>query len=143
MALLCCNNMVTNGAQSMAKILGLGGVFFKSADPEKLAGWYKEYLGLDIDPSFNGVSFPIGEVPDYGYSVWGPFKEDTTYFEPSTKDYMINFIVDDVEALLLQAKNGGAEVHGSANEEPYGYFGWFSDPDGNKVELWRPSKKSD
>lgn len=124
----------------MAKILGIGGVFFKSPDPKKLAKWYKQYMGLDIDDTFNGSTFSVRQAPENAYSVWGPFKDDTTYFEPSYKDYMINFIVDDVEKLLKQAKLGGAKVHGTANEEPYGFFGWFSDPDGNKIELWEPSK---
>ncbi|NNJ72742.1 MAG: VOC family protein [Enterobacterales bacterium] len=124
----------------MAKILGIGGIFFKSSEPKKLSKWYKQYMGLDIDSSFNGSTFAIKNAPENAYSVWSPFAADTKYFQPSEKDFMINFIVDDVEKLLNQAKLGGAVVHGSQNEEPFGLFGWFSDPDGNKIELWQPTK---
>jgi predicted enzyme related to lactoylglutathione lyase len=138
--MLLTHNFSPVGEQRMAKILGIGGVFFKAKDPQKLSKWYKQYMGLDIDASFNGSTFSLKQAPDNAYSVWSPFKADTTYFEPSQKEFMINFIVDDVEQLLKQAELGGAQVHGKQEEEPFGIFGWFSDPDGNKIELWQPSK---
>lgn len=121
----------------MARVLGLGGVFFKARDPEKLASWYKIWLDFDIDASFGGTVFKNEYLAEGSYSVWAPHKNSSKYFDPSQKDFMINFVVDDVEALLSRVKQGGAEVHGTS-EEPQGKFGWFSDPEGNKIELWQP-----
>jgi len=96
-------------------------------------------MAFEIDSSFTGSTFKVKQAPENAYSVWSPFDADTKYFEPSKKDFMINFIVDDVKKLLEQAELGGAKVHGMEQEEPFGTFGWFSDPDGNKIELWQPS----
>ncbi len=125
----------------MAKVIGLGGIFFKSPDPHALARWYKEHLGLAIDvenPSW-GVSFPPADVPDGGFNVWSPFKADTKYIEPSGKDFMFNLIVDDLAGALEQVVAGGATLVGEVDKMEYGSFGWFMDPDGNKVELWEPA----
>ena len=122
----------------MAKALGIGGVFFKSQDPKHLAAWYGTWLGLEIDPSFGGTSFHPSQLPDKAYTVWSPFKESTTYFDPSTNPFMINLIVDDLSGALSQVKKGGATLVGDPEESEYGAFGWFIDPEGNKVELWQP-----
>lgn len=122
----------------MAKVLGIGGVFFKSENPEKLGHWYKTYLGLDINPEYGGTSFFADGLPDGSYSVWSPFKKDTSYFEPSKNPYMINLIVDDLTQALDQVVEGGATLHGEPEDLEYGLFGWFVDPEGNKVELWQP-----
>lgn len=123
----------------MAKALGIGGVFFKSEDPAKLAEWYAKWLGLEIDSSYGGTSFFPRNLPAGSYSVWAPFKKDTKYFEPSNNQYMINLIVDDLAGVLRSVREGGAAVHGEPEELDYGKFGWFTDPEGNKVELWQPS----
>jgi predicted enzyme related to lactoylglutathione lyase len=121
----------------MAKVLGVGGVFFKSDDSKKLSAWYKKWLGVPAHPEW-GASFTPDAVPAGGFTVWAPFKSDTTYFEPSTGSFMINLMVDDLDGALAQVARGGAEIVGNVEEFEYGRFGWFLDPDGNKVELWEP-----
>lgn len=122
----------------MAKVVGLGGVMFKSVDPEALAAWYKEYLGIPVDPPW-GATFQAGDVPPKGFMVWAPFKADTEYFQPSRASFMINLMVDDLEGALQQVADGGATIVGEIQEDELGRFGWFIDPDGNKVELWQPA----
>ncbi len=80
----------------MANILGLGGVFFKSQDPEALSKWYQKWLGMDLAYPY-GVSFKTDKVPEYGYHVWSPFKQDSNYFSPSNNHYMFNLIVDNLD----------------------------------------------
>lgn len=122
----------------MAKVLGVGGIFFKSADPNALGEWYKKWLGVNIDPSYGGCSFPPATMPEGGYTIFAPFKQDTSYFEPSKQPFMINLIVDDVDDALAQVKEGGAKLSGEPEDTEFGKFGWFIDPDGNKIELWKP-----
>jgi predicted enzyme related to lactoylglutathione lyase len=124
----------------MAKALGIGGVFFKSPDPARLQGWYAQTLGINAQ-SEEGMSFaifPPGTMPENGYTVWSPFDSGTTYFAPSSKEFMVNLIVDNLEEALSQVAAGGAQVVGDVQKSEYGGFGWFIDPDGNKVELWQP-----
>lgn len=122
----------------MAKVLGVGGVFFKAADPQGLAHWYARWLGLEIEPSFTGAFFRASSIPAGGGTVWSPFQSDTTYFEPSSSDFMINLMVDDLDAALRQVSEGGATLVGDPSRDELGCFGWFLDPEGNKVELWQP-----
>lgn len=117
------------------KILGMGGVFFKSPDPKALTAWYRKWLDLPVD-SYGYVSLRTDSLPANAYQVWSPFKQKTDYFQPSDKTCMFNFIVDDVPAALKRAAEGGAECVGKPQTDEYGTFGWFMDPDGNKVELW-------
>jgi len=119
----------------MARVIGVGGVFFKSPDPGKLKAWYIQHLGFpaDEDP---GVSFSNKNLPDSAYVVWGPFAADTRYFDPADKAYMFNLVIDDLDDALQQV--AGAEIVGEVEEYDFGRFGWFLDPDGNKVELWQP-----
>lgn len=125
----------------MAKVLGVGGIFFKSPDTQALGEWYARWLGLRVEP-WGGVVFRPDEMPPGGATIWSPFKETTDYFAPSGKDFMLNLVVDDLDAALAQVAEGGAEVTGRA-EEFNGRFGWFVDPDGNKVELWEPAVPAD
>ena len=122
----------------MAKVLGIGGVFFKAQNSKVLGEWYQTHLGIELDPSFGGSHFLPEQLPQGSYSVWAPFKTDTSYFEPSDQGYMINLIVDDLEACLGQVQSGGGKIVGTPEEYPFGRFGWFIDPEGNKVELWQP-----
>ena len=122
----------------MAKVLGIGGVFFKSPDPEKLYEWYERWLGFRADPQ-SGIAFQPQNMPKNGCSVWSAFNSSTGYFAPSAKEFMFNLIVDDLSEALSQVKEGGAPIIGEIEEYEYGKFGWFMDPDGNKVELWEPS----
>lgn len=122
----------------MAKVLGVGGIFFRARDPKTLGAWYRKWLGMDPHPSY-GVAFSPSAMPANAYTVWAPFQKDTRYFDPSTKSYMFNLVVDDLDGALAQAREGGAEVIDAIEEYEYGRFGWFLDPEDNKVELWEPA----
>jgi predicted enzyme related to lactoylglutathione lyase len=121
----------------MSRVLGLGGVFFKSRDPAALGAWYREWLGLPVQDPY-GASLRPEEIPAGGWQVWAPFAADTAYFEPASAPFMINLIVDDLEGCLARVAAGGAQVLPRREESDYGRFGWFLDPEGNKVELWQP-----
>ncbi len=124
----------------MAKVLGIGGIFFKSPDPQKLCQWYSQWLGFNIE-SKSGMSFvPFrpGTMPKNGYTVWSAFSATTCYFSPSDKEFMFNLVVDNLDEALRQVTEGGAQPVGDIEKSEYGRFGWFLDPDGNKVELWQP-----
>ncbi|QQK59470.1 VOC family protein [Shewanella sp. LC6] len=122
----------------MAKVIGLGGIFFKSTDPVALATWYKTHLEIPIE-NWGGAAFYHSDKSIPSYHVWTPFDDNTTYFAPTNKSFMVNFIVDDLEQALLQVTQGGGEQIGDIEDSEFGRFGWFIDPDGNKVELWQPS----
>ena len=124
----------------MAKALGIGGVFFRSEDPEKLGDWYARWLGMPVEHPW-GASFQPADLPSKSLGVWAPFKQDTEYFAPE-KSFMFNLVVDDLDGALAQVKEGGAEVVEKIEEMEYGRFGWFFDPEGNKVELWEPGTES-
>ena len=87
----------------------------------------------------SSIEFQSGALPGHGFTVWSPFPGNTDYFAPSKKEFMFNLIVDDLDGALGQVHLGGAQVVGEVEEHEYGRFGWFIDPDGNKVELWEPS----
>ena len=120
----------------MATVTGLGGIFFKSRDPSALAAWYAEHLGLDVD-DWGGVRFDEDE-DRAGYILWSPFAADTRYFAPSTQPYMVNFRVDDLDALLAQLRAAGAVVDERIEQGEFGRFGWIMDPEGTRIELWQP-----
>ncbi len=124
----------------MAKVLGIGGVFFKTAEPEKTKAWYVENLGLQTD-EHGYVCLPWREKEQdrEHFTAWSPFKQDTTYFEPSKKPYMVNYIVDDLDGMLAQLRAAGTQVDDNIqDEEGFGRFGWAMDPEGNRIELWQP-----
>jgi catechol 2,3-dioxygenase-like lactoylglutathione lyase family enzyme len=121
----------------VAKVLGVGGVFFKAQDPDALGGWYARWLKAPVRRA-EGASFNPADMPRASFVVWAPFTSSTTYFEPSTQPFMINFVVDDLDGALAQVRSGGATVIGEIEQHDYGRFGWFLDPEGNKVELWQP-----
>ena len=120
----------------MARVIGFGGIFFKARDPKALADWYAQHLGLNIS-GFGGAKF-AEDAQRPGSTLWCPFKEDTQHFAPSTKPFMFNFRVDDLEALLAQLRGAGVEVDAKVDKSEYGNFGWIMDPEGNRVELWEP-----
>jgi predicted enzyme related to lactoylglutathione lyase len=124
----------------MAKVLGVGGIFFRSGDPEGLIRWYHDHLGILAEHP-GGASFPPAAMPPGAFTVWSPFREDNEYFEPSRREFMINLVVDDLDGALAQVRAGGAELVGEVQSYEYGRFGWFVDPDGNKVELWQPAPR--
>jgi predicted enzyme related to lactoylglutathione lyase len=120
----------------MAKVIGLGGIFFKSRDPAALSAWYAKHLGLSVE-NWGGVRFDEDEQRA-GYTLWSPFAADTTHFAPSTHPYMVNFRVDDLDALLAQLRAAGVEVDERVEQSEFGSFGWIMDPEGTRVELWQP-----
>ncbi len=121
----------------MAKVTGLGGVFFRSPDAKALGEWYKEWLGLPVEHPY-GAGIPHKQLSGKSLSVWAPFDRDTKYFGESGQSYMINLMVDDLAGALAQVKEGGAEVVPKTEDSEFGHFGWFVDPEGNRVELWQP-----
>ena len=125
--------------QTMKKVTGIGGVFFKCKDPKKLKEWYKTHLGLNTNDY--GATFEWREDADpthKGSTTWSPFAETTKYFDPSTKDFMINYRVADLEGLVGQLKNEGVTVVDTIESYDYGKFIHILDAEGNKVELWEP-----
>ena len=122
----------------MKRVTGIGGIFFKAQDPKALSAWYKQHLGVDVT-DWGGAIFPWGgEGSESGMTVWSPFKADTDYMEPSKSSFMVNYRVEDVEALLKVLAEEGCNVVGEMQESEQGKFGWVMDPEGNKVELWEP-----
>ncbi|MFK7929844.1 MAG: VOC family protein [Myxococcota bacterium] len=123
----------------MERVQGIGGIFFKAADPKALGAWYKANLGLDIE-SWGGSVIRWADQADAAnaYSVWSPFAEDTKYFEPSKSSFMINFRVRDLDAMLAQLRAAGCDVQDGLEDSEQGRFGWVVDPEGNKIELWQP-----
>lgn len=122
------------------RALGVGGVFFRSPDPVRLGDWYARHLGFGIEAwgDTRGASFAPADMPASAFTVWSAFAAGTEYFGESGQAYMINLVVDDLEAALANVEAGGAEVLEAREEHDFGRFGWFVDPDGNRVELWQP-----
>ncbi len=129
----------------MARVIGIGGIFFKSKDRKKLQGWYRKHLGVNIQP-WGGAAFQWEEKPKatrQRFTVWSPFAADTRYFAPSRESYMLNFIVDDLDALLKRLRRGRVKIDAKGIEaSEYGRFAWVMDPEGRKLELWEPPKKT-
>ncbi|GAA3594906.1 VOC family protein [Flavivirga amylovorans] len=118
------------------RVTGLGGFFFKSKDPDKLKAWYGKHLGIPVDSY--GWTFKWQDDIEGGTTQWSPFKEDTSYFEPSEKQFMMNFRVENLLELLKILKEEGVTIVGKVETYEYGKFGWIVDPEGNKIELWEP-----
>ena len=125
----------------MQHVTGIGGIFFKARDPKALAEWYQSHLGLTLEP-WGGSVFrwqtatnPKGQ----GSTVWSAFDADTGYFAPSTASFMVNYRVDDLDAMLAQLRAAGCAVDAKVESSEQGRFGWVIDPEGNKVELWQPA----
>ena len=124
----------------MKKVKGIGGIFFKCKDPNKMKEWYKTHLGLDTNDY--GATFEWREAvatTKNGSTTWSPFDESTTYFDPSTKDFMINYIVDDLEELVEDLKKEEVTIIDNIETYDYGKFVHILDIEGNKVELWEPN----
>jgi predicted enzyme related to lactoylglutathione lyase len=119
------------------RVTGIGGVFFKSKDPKASKEWYNKHLGFNTDDY--GMTFRWkNEENEECTTQWSPFKEDTTYFEPSKKEFMFNYRVENLAELLKTLKEEGVTVVGKMEEYSYGKFGWILDNEGNKIELWEP-----
>ena len=133
------NYKPSNEQTSMKKVTGIGGIFFKCKDPDKMKEWYKTNLGLDAGPY--GASFEWYEEADStkkAVTQWSPFKETSKYFDPSTKDFMINYRVANLEALVEDLKKAGVTILDDMQSFDYGKFIHILDEEGNKIELWEP-----
>ena len=123
----------------MKRVTGLGGVFFKCQDPEKMKKWYEKHLGIESDQYGTKFEWRSSDNPgEKCYTVWSPFSDNTQYFSPSEKPYMFNYRVENLEKLLEILKDEGVEIVGEIEKYEYGKFGWIMDPEGNKIELWEP-----
>ena len=124
----------------MAKVTGIGGVFLKCrGDRAALAAWYQQHLGLPLETWGGAVlRWPDDKAGDQGLTVWSLADRDSQWFSPSESAYMINYRVDDLDALLAQLRAADVEVVGGPESHENGKFAWIMDPDGNKVELWEP-----
>ena len=128
---------MTDSDDDRPRVHGIGGIFFKADDPKKLADWYAEHLGVGT-AGWGGHIFPWKRV-DTGaeaMSVWSPFEATTEYFAPSEKPYMINFRVDDLDAVLAALRAEGCTVLDRYDQSEQGKFGYVLDPEGGLVELW-------
>ena len=124
----------------MARITGIGGVFFKSRnDNAALAAWYQKHLGLPL-ADFGGavLRWPDDKAEDGGLTVWHVAEKESQWFAPSDSPFMINYRVDNLEEMIAQLRAGGVEIVGGPESHENGKFAWVVDPDGNKVELWEP-----
>jgi len=123
----------------MGKVLGIGGVFFKSHDQQALNEWYGRVLGLDFQP-WGGVVFtPAMSVDQPGAgTVFSSFAADSDYFLPSTKEFMINLMVDDLDAMLSRCREHDVQPVKLFEDQPNGRFAHIMDPEGRKLELWEP-----
>ncbi len=126
--------------ETEGRALGVGGVFFRSPDPAALGAWYARHLGLNMQSwgDTQGTSFPPADMPEHAFTVWSIFQKNTEYFGEKKQGFMFNLVVDDLDKALRRVTLGGAEVLPDREEHDYGKFGWFIDPDGNRVELWEP-----
>jgi len=125
---------------SLKRVTGIGGIFFKCQDPKQMREWYQTHLGLETNPY--GAVFEWRQGADttkLGFTQWSPFKETTTYFAPSTKDFMINYRVDNLVALVEELKKEGVTVTDTIESADYGKFVHIMDIEGNKLELWEPN----
>lgn len=123
----------------MKRVTGIGGIFFKCKDPDQMKEWYKTHLGMDTDQY--GTTFEWRQADDTkqkGFTQWSPFSENTKYFDPSPKEFMINYRVENLEALVEVLKGEGVVIIDDIETFEYGKFVHILDMEGNKIELWEP-----
>lgn len=126
----------------MKRVTGIGGIFFKADNPRELYKWYEEHLGIQRTHDGSGAIFPWRDAQDNSdaMTVWSIFPRDTQYLGAGTAPFMINYRVDDLDALLEQLKKEGVETDPRREDYAYGRFAWITDPEGNRIELWEPPK---
>jgi predicted enzyme related to lactoylglutathione lyase len=127
----------------MKRVTGIGGIFFKADDPKRMYEWYQKHLGINPLPDGSCAMFPwrSAENPDEeGYTVWSMMKRDTKYFGPGPQTFMVNYRVDNMDAVLEALKAEGVEIDPKRDDGEFGRFAWIVDPEGNRIELWEPPK---
>ena len=126
-------------AEQLGHITGIGGIFVKSKDPKALARWYHDVLGLDV-ASWGGAALPF-DAPGHPPKVsWNAFPDSSDYMIPSTREFMINFAVDDMDAIIARLSAKNVPILKRDDSDPFGRFAWIQDPDGTKIELWQPKR---
>jgi predicted enzyme related to lactoylglutathione lyase len=133
-------NLPFENSLDMKKVTGLGGIFFKCRNPDKMKEWYKRHLGLDTDGW--GTNFEWrqqGDPTKKGFTQWSPSAENSSHFEPSQKEFMINYRVEDLDRLIGELKRQGVAIIGEVESFQYGKFAHIMDIEGNKLELWEPN----
>lgn len=123
-------------AETAGHITGVGGIFFKAKDPKALAAWYRDVLGMPLEP-WGGAKLRYDAPQHPPALIWSAFPASTTYFAPSTGDFMINYAVDDMDAFVARLQAKGVAIL-KRDEEANGRFAWILDPEGHKIELWEP-----
>jgi predicted enzyme related to lactoylglutathione lyase len=127
----------------MARVTGIGGIFLRARDPKALSAWYAKYLGVELS-DYGGVTFLWKDEvpPTTGMTTWSLFPEDTKYFGPgkngTPQSTMVNYRVDDLDALLEQLRAANVTIDPKREDADYGRFAWITDPEGNRLELWQP-----
>jgi predicted enzyme related to lactoylglutathione lyase len=127
-------------ADPVGHITGVGGLFVKSKDPKALAAWYRDVLGVTLEP-WGGAMLRYDAPGHPPVLVWSAFPQASDQMAPSTREFMINFAVDDLNAFLARLKAKGVAVIKRDDSDPNGSFAWIMDPDGTKIELWQPKAK--
>lgn len=121
---------------------GIGGIFFKAKDPKALVKWYNRHLGIATEDTMALFAWRGGrEGKTKGHTVWSIFPAETNYFGESGSSFMINYRVKDLDRVLADLRSEGVEVARKAEDSEYGRFGWVTDPEGNRIELWEPPKE--
>lgn len=129
---------VALAAAPAGRITGVGGIFFKSKDPKALMAWYRDVLGIRIEP-WGGAMMPYDAAGHPPALTLNAFSASSDYMAPSTRDFMLNFAVDDLAAFLDRLKARGVTILKQDESDPSGKFAWIMDPDGTKIELWQPA----
>jgi catechol 2,3-dioxygenase-like lactoylglutathione lyase family enzyme len=143
---LCLGVLITAHAEDSARaqpagrITGIGGVFFKAKDPKALAAWYRDVLGMPVQPWGGAALHYDAQNHHPTAAAWSAFPASSTYFAPSAAPFMVNYTVDDMDAIVARLHAKGVEVLKRDDSDDNGRFAWVVDPEGNKVELWEPKR---
>lgn len=127
----------------MKRVTGIGGIFFKADDPEGLYQWYEKHLGLKREPH-GGATLPWRDAENparRGETIWSIFDRQSSYFGPGGAPFMLNYRVDNLDALLEALRAEGVAIDPKRENHEYGRFAWITDPEGNKIELWDPPQE--
>ncbi len=129
------------GSRRARRVTGIGGIFFKAEDPEALARWYRRHLGIRIQKGVGLFAWRSARDPRRkGHTIWSIFPAGSRYFGDGEARFMINYRVKDLDGLLAALRNSGVSVDARVESSAHGRFGWITDPEGNRIELWEPPK---